>query len=137
MIYITRKVAFCAAHRLHNPELSDEENIRIYGKCNNPDGHGHNYVMEVTVKGRVSDKTGMVIDLKDLKKIITEKIIDRIDHKHLNCDVDFMRDIIPTAENIVMQIWKILRDELLKNNAELYELKLFETDNNIVVYRGE
>lgn len=137
MIYITRRATFSAAHRLHNPELSDEENVSIYGECNNPDGHGHNYVLEVTVKGEVPGKTGMVIDLKELKKIIAKNIVNRVDHKYLNSDVDFMRDIIPTAENLVIEFWKILKKVLSKTNAELYELKLFETDNNIVIYRGE
>lgn len=137
MLYITRRVVFSAAHRLHNPALSDEENKNIYGECNNPDGHGHNYVLEVTVRGNISNKTGMLIDLKDLKKIITEKVINKVDHKYLNYDVDFMRDIIPTAENIVIQFWKILKEVLSKENAELYELRLYETDNNIVIYRGE
>ena len=137
MLYITRKVTFSAAHRLHNLKLSDKENKNIFGECNNPNGHGHNYVLEVTVRGNVPDKTGMVIDLKDLKKIITENIIEKVDHKYLNKDVDFMTDIIPTAENLVIQFWKILKEVLLENNAELYELKLYETENNIVVYRGE
>lgn len=137
MLYITRKVNFSAAHRLHNPKLSDEENRAIYGECNNPNGHGHNYVLEVTVRGNVPDKTGMVIDLKDLKKIITENVIKKVDHKYLNHDVDFMKDIIPTAENLIMQFWEILKEILAEKNTELYELKLYETDNNIVVYRGE
>lgn len=137
MLYITRKVTFSAAHRLHNPKLSDMENKNIYGECNNPNGHGHNYVLEVTVRGNVPDKTGMVIDLKDLKKIITQNVIEKVDHKFLNSDVDFMHDIIPTAENLVVQFWKILKKVLSENNAELYELKLYETDNNIVVYKGE
>tara|TARA_B100000959_G_scaffold243570_1_gene266921 strand:+ start:535 stop:948 length:414 start_codon:yes stop_codon:yes gene_type:complete len=137
MLYITRKVTFSAAHRLHNLKLSDKENKNIFGECNNPNGHGHNYVLEVTVRGNVPDKTGMVIDLKDLKIIITENIVEKVDHKYLNKDVDFMTDIIPTAENLVIQFWKILQEVLLENNAELYELKLYETENNIVVYRGE
>ena len=137
MLYITRKVTFSAAHRLHNPELSDDENKNIYGECNNPNGHGHNYTLEVTVKGKIPKKTGMIIDLKDLKKIITENIIEKVDHKFLNYDVPFMQNIIPTAENLVVEFWKILEGVLLENNAELYELKLYETDNNIVIYRGD
>ena len=137
MLYITRKVTFSAAHRLHNSELSDDENKNIYGECNNPNGHGHNYTLEVTVKGKIPKKTGMIIDLKDLKKIITENIVDKVDHKFLNYDVPFMQNIIPTAENLVAEFWKILEGVLLENNAELYELKLYETDNNIVIYRGD
>ena len=137
MLYLTRKVSFCAAHRLHNPELSDGENREIFGECNNPDGHGHNYTLEVTVRGKKSDKYGMVIDLKALKKIIHENIYEKVDHKYLNNDVDFMRDIIPTAENLVMQFWAILKEALSEEKADLYELKLYETDNNIAIYRGE
>ncbi len=137
MLYLTRKVFFSAAHRLHNPVLSEEENKSLYGECNNPDGHGHNYTLEVTVRGKISDKSGMVIDLKVLKKIITEEIVKKVDHKYLNFDVDFMHDIIPTAENIVIQFWKILKKALSEQDAELYTLKLYETDNNIVVYKGE
>lgn len=137
MLYITRKANFSSAHRLHNPKLSDEENRVIYGECNNPNGHGHNYVLEVTVRGNVPEKTGMVIDLKDLKKIITESIVKKVDHKFINHDVDFMRDIIPTAENLIMKFWEILQEVLSEKNTELYELKLYETNNNIVVYRGE
>jgi len=137
MLYLTRKVSFCSAHRLHNTTLSDEENRKIYGKCNNPDGHGHNYTLEVTVRGKISDKNGMVIDLKILKKIITEKILTKVDHKYLNNDVDFFKNIIPTAENIVTQFWKILKEALTEEKAELYELKLYETENNIAIYRGE
>ena len=137
MLYITRKVTFSAAHRLHNPELSDDENKNIYGECNNPNGHGHNYTLEVTVKGKIPKKTGMIIDLKDLKKIITENIVDKVDHKFLNYDVPFMQNIIPTAENLVVEFWKILKEVLLENNTDLYELKLYETDNNIVIYRGD
>ncbi len=137
MLYLTRKVSFCSAHRLHNPALSDEENRKIYGECNNPDGHGHNYTLEVTVRGKMSDKNGMVIDLKILKKIITEKILTKVDHKYLNYDVDFFKNVIPTAENIVTQFWRILKEALTEEKAELYELKLFETENNIAIYRGE
>ncbi len=137
MLYLTRKVSFSSAHRLHNPALSDEENRKIYGECNNPDGHGHNYTLEVTVRGKISDKNGMVIDLKILKKIITEKILTKVDHKYLNYDVDFFKNIIPTAENIVTQFWKILKEALTEEKVELYELKLYETENNIAIYRGE
>ena len=137
MLYLTRKASFCAAHRLHNPALSDEENFEIYGKCNNPDGHGHNYTLEVTVRGKMSDKNGMVIDLKILKNIIAEKILTKVDHKYLNYDVDFFQNIIPKAENMVTQFWKILEEALSEEKAELYELKLYETDNNIATYRGE
>lgn len=137
MLYLSRKVSFSAAHRLHNPVLSDADNRKMYGECNHPDGHGHNYTLEVTVRGNMSDKSGMVIDLKILKKIITEKIVKKVDHKYLNFDVDFMRHVIPTAENMVIRFWQILKEALSGEKAELYELKLYETDNNVVVYKGE
>ena len=94
MIYITRRLEFCASHRLYNPEFSDEKNERIFGLCNNPNGHGHNYVLEVTVKGEVDPQTGMVLDLKALKKLINEEIINKVDHKNLNVDVDFLKEVI-------------------------------------------
>ena len=135
MIYVTRKMYFSASHRLHSNKLDDEENQRTYGICNNPGGHGHNYIVEVTVRGEPNPSTGMVIDLKELKDIIQKEIIINVDHKHLSFDVDFLRDIIPTAENICIAFWNILKDKI--PNGELYEIKLFETENNYVTYRGE
>src|SRR5262245_6506509 len=99
MVSITRRVEFCASHRLFNPKFSDEKNDALYGRCNNPNGHGHNYVLEVTVAGEVDPETGMVMDLKELKKVLDREIIDRVDHKNLNMDVDFLKGVIPTAEN--------------------------------------
>ena len=108
MIYITRRLEFCASHRLFNPDFSDEKNESTFGLCNNPNGHGHNYVLEVTVKGEVDPETGMVLDLKALKKLINEEIINKVAHKNLNVDVDFLKAVIPTAENIAIHIWNIL-----------------------------
>ncbi|HIE80842.1 MAG TPA: 6-carboxytetrahydropterin synthase, partial [Nitrospinaceae bacterium] len=102
MIYITRRLEFCASHRLFNPAFSDEKNAATFGLCNNPNGHGHNYVLEVTVKGEVDPETGMVLDLKTLKKLINEEIVDKVDHKNLNVDVEFLKNVIPTAENIAI-----------------------------------
>lgn len=135
MIYITRKEHFSASHRLYNPNWSDERNWETYGKCNNPNGHGHNYDIEVTVAGVPPAETGMVIDLKKLSDIITEEIVERVDHKHLNLDVDFLRGIIPTAENMAVAFWKILEKKLPA--GKLYSIKLYESDNNFVEYRGE
>lgn len=135
LVYVTRRMHFSAAHRLHTDLLSEAENESIYGLCNNPLGHGHNYELEITIKGEADPKTGMVIDLKDLKDIVQRVIIDRVDHKHLNFDVDFMRGIVPTAENIVVAFWRQLVDHI--PNGELYELKLYETPRNIAIYRGE
>jgi 6-pyruvoyltetrahydropterin/6-carboxytetrahydropterin synthase len=135
MVYVTRKAYFCAAHRLFNPEWSDAENNRIFGKCNNPNGHGHNYTVEVTVAGVVPKESGMVIDLKVLADIMENEIVDRVDHKHLNHDVDFMRGIIPTAENIAIAFWKILLPKI--TSGRLHAIRLCESENNIVEYRGE
>ena len=134
MIYITRKLEFCASHRLFNPEFSDEENEATFGLCNNPNGHGHNYVLEVTVRGEVDPKTGMVLDLKSLKKLITLEIIDKVDHKNLNVDVDFLKGTIPTAENVAIKFWNILAPKI--KAGTLHKLKLYESERNYVVYKG-
>lgn len=134
MVYVTRRAQFSAAHRLHNPKFCEDENKRIYDKCNNPSGHGHNYDVEVTVSGEPDPETGMVIDLKVLKRLLQEYVIDELDHKHLNYDVEFMRDVIPTAENIAMKIWERLEPHI--ENGKLYSVKLYESQNNFVDYRG-
>jgi len=134
MIYITRRLEFCASHRLFNPGFSDKENEEIFGLCNNPNGHGHNYVLEVTVKGNINPDTGMVLDLKRLKKLINQEIVDKVDHKNFNMDVDFMKSVIPTAENIAIKFWNILEPKI--DNGALHELKLYESERNYVVYRG-
>ena len=135
MVYVTRKAGFSASHRLYNPAWSDEKNSIVFGKCNNPNGHGHNYEIEVTVAGEPGPDTGMVIDLKTLADIIDRVLIERVDHKHMNIDVDFMRGVIPTAENIAMRFWKILQPEI--REGKLVSIKLFESDNNFVEFRGE
>ena len=135
MVLVTRKVHFSASHRLFNPELSDEQNEAIFGICNNPMGHGHNYELEVTVRGEVSPKTGMVIDLKKLHDILLHEIVSRVDLKHLNYDVDFLQGVVPTAENLARKFWEILNGKI--ETGELYEIKLYESANNFVTYRGE
>ncbi|MEW6004170.1 MAG: 6-carboxytetrahydropterin synthase [Stygiobacter sp.] len=135
MIYVTRREVFSASHRLFNPELSDEENEIIFDKCNNYNGHGHNYVLEVVVAGDVNPITGYVIDLKKLKKIIIENVIKKVDHKNLNLDVDFLKGKIPTAENIAIGIWDQLENKI--EEGELYSVKLYETENNYVEYKGK
>lgn len=134
-IYVTRKSHFAAAHRLFNPNFSDEKNNEVYGMCNNPLYHGHNYVLEVTVCGEPDPETGYLIDLKQLKKIIEEKIIQHVDHKNLNLEVDFLKGIIPTAENLAIAFWKQLETEIPK--GKLYSIKIYESERNIVEYRGE
>jgi 6-pyruvoyltetrahydropterin/6-carboxytetrahydropterin synthase len=135
MVYITRIEKFSASHRLYNPNLSEEENFNIYGKCANKNGHGHNYTLEITLKGEIDPKTGYLFDLSLLKKIIKQHIIDKVDHKHLNYDVDFLQNIIPTTENLAVAFWQILSQHLPKNL--LYSVKVYETENNIAEYRGE
>ena len=135
LVYLTRRMHFNAAHRLHAESLDSESNEKIYGPCNNPMGHGHNYELEITIRGEPDPITGMVIDLKDLKDVVQREIIDRVDHKHLNHDVDFMRGIVPTAENLVTVFWNILKDAI--PGGVLFELVLYETPRNIVRYRGE
>ncbi|MEP7235274.1 MAG: 6-carboxytetrahydropterin synthase [Ignavibacteriota bacterium] len=135
MIYVTRKAHFSAAHRLYNPTFSSERNEATFDKCNNPMGHGHNYTLEVTVAGVPDPLTGYVIDLKKLASIVDEFIIDKVDHKHLNYDVPELRGIIPTAENIALVFWQLLLPKI--NEGKLHSLKVFESDNNFVEYRGE
>jgi len=131
-VYLTVSMHFSAAHRLYNPGLSEEENIKIYGNCSNPSGHGHNYKLYVTVYGEPDANTGMVIDLQELKRIISEKVIMKVDHKNLNVDVDFLRGVNPTAENLIRKFWEVLKPEL---PDLLYELILYETDKQWVSYR--
>lgn len=133
--YLMRRATFSASHRLHSPELSELENKNIFGKCNNPHGHGHNYVLEVTVRGEIDPRTGMIINLTDLKKAMDEQIIDLVDHKHLNLDVPLFTEIIPTAENMAVVFWKLLEQALPQ--GLLYEVRLHETENNLAIYRGE
>ena len=135
MLYVTRREVFSSAHRLHNEELSDEENFEIFGKCNSANGHGHTYVLEVVVAGNIDSKTGYVIDLKQLKNIIKDNIIKKVDHKNLNYDVDFLEGINPTTENVIVAFWKELENKI--PNGKLYSLKLYETENNYVEYKGE
>lgn len=135
MVYITKRANFSAAHRLHNPNLSDEVNREVYDKCNNYWGHGHNYVIEVTICGIPNPDTGYLIDLKQLKNIINENIISKVDHKHLNYDVDFFKGIITSLENMAAIFWKQLADKLPA--GKLFKIKLWETENNSVEYYGE
>lgn len=135
MLYVTRKMHFSAAHRLYNPNFSDAKNEEVFDKCNNFYGHGHNYYLEVTVSGKPNPETGYVIDLKKLKKIINENIIEKVDHKHLNFDVDFLKDIIPTVENLAIQFWKILYPKI--KEGRLHCIKLYESDTSYVEYYGD
>lgn len=134
MIYVTRRATFSASHRLHNPALSDERNLELFDKCANLGGHGHNYILEVTVAGDAGKETGYVIDLKKIKRILKEEILEKVDHKNLNHDVAFLKGVIPTAENIVKAFWDILASKITE--GKLYSIRLQETENNSVEYRG-
>ena len=134
-MYMTRREVFSASHRLWNPSLTVEQNIELYDKCANANGHGHNFILEVTVSGDIQEQTGYVFDLKKLKQIIRTEIISKVDHKHLNYDVEFLKEVIPTAENIVRVFWNVLDVKL--TNVKLTSIRLHETENNIVEYRGE
>jgi 6-pyruvoyltetrahydropterin/6-carboxytetrahydropterin synthase len=125
MVYLTRKLDFSASHVYHNPALSAEENKRIFGKCNNAHGHGHNYTLEVTVAGEPDPVTGMVLDLKGLKSILEQEITQRMDHRFLNYEVAELRDQIPTCENIVRVIWNLLEPKI--KQGRLHKVRLYET----------
>ena len=135
MVYVTRRESFSSAHRLNNLNLSDEENKAIFGKCNNSNGHGHNYVIEVVVAGEIDPVTGYVFDLKKLKEIMNENIIAKVDHKNLDLDVDFLKGIISTTENLAVAFWKQLADKIPA--GKLHSVKLYETENNYIEYKGE
>jgi 6-pyruvoyltetrahydropterin/6-carboxytetrahydropterin synthase len=137
MIYVTRRENFNAAHKLHRPEWSDEKNIEVFGKCANTNWHGHNFNLFVTVKGEPSEVTGFVIDLKVLSNIIKEYVTEKLDHKNLNLDVDFMKGIMPSTENLAIRIWQQLDPVIKSHNCLLHSIKLHETENNSVEYYGE
>jgi 6-pyruvoyltetrahydropterin/6-carboxytetrahydropterin synthase len=134
MIYVTRRAEFSASHFYHNPDLSPEENRRLFGKCNNPHGHGHNYTLEVTVAGEVDPVTGMVMDLKDLKKLLEAEVLEQMDHKFLNKEVPVFSTKIPTTENIAVEIWKMLQPKL--RLGRLHRIRLYETPDLYVEYLG-
>ena len=137
MIFVTRKAHFNAAHRLHNADKSEEWNRTTFGKCNLPNWHGHNYVIEVTVCGEPDPETGYVIDLGKLKTIIKDKVLDPCDHKNLNIDVPFLKGIIPTAENLVHSFYEQLRADVeaaCSKGGKLYNVKLYETERNMAEY---
>ena len=134
-VTVCRKAHFNAAHRLHNPEWSDEKNRTVFGKCNNPNYHGHNYDLIVKVRGEIDPASGYVIDMKELKEIIHTEVTDRFDHKNLNLDVEEFKDLNPTAENIVVVIWNRLRARI-RTSLDL-NVVLYETERNFVEFNGE
>ena len=135
MVYLTRKCEFSAAHYYHNPGLSPEENQRLFGKCNNPHGHGHNYTLEVTVKGQVDPRSGFVVDLKQLKDVLEREVLSALDHRFLNQEVPEFRDRIPTTENLAIAIWRRLQGKL--KVAKLHRVRLYETHDLFVDFYGE
>jgi 6-pyruvoyltetrahydropterin/6-carboxytetrahydropterin synthase len=135
MVYLTRKAEFSASHYYHNPEFTPEENQRIFGKCNNPNGHGHNYTLEVTVKGAVDPKSGFVVDLKQLKDVMSREVLDALDHRFLNKEVpEFFRKI-PTTENLAIAIWKRLENQI--EGARLHRVRVYEMPDLFSDYYGE
>jgi len=133
-VTVTRRLRFNAAHRVFNPAFSDAENQSTFGKCNNPNWHGHNYILDVSVGGAIDENTGYVLDLGHLKQIVEREVVDVVDHRNLNVDVAFMSGRIPTAENMVVAFWEILQPAVAP--AHLTRLVLWETDNNYVEYTG-
>jgi 6-pyruvoyltetrahydropterin/6-carboxytetrahydropterin synthase len=136
MIYLTRRERFCAAHRMFRKEWSDEENQRIFGKCSNPNWHGHNYTMWVTIKGEPSEEHGFVMNINILKQIILDNIINKIDHKNINLEVGFMKGKIATTESLAVAIWNELNPLIVKAGANLHCVKIEETENNSIEYYG-
>ena len=135
LVYLTRRITFCASHRLHSQELSEQQNQEVFDKCNNLNGHGHNYILFVTIKGIPDPITGMIMNLVELKNILDKEIIEKFDHKHLNKDTKEFQELNPTAENMVIVFWKLLIKKL--PTEMLHEVKLYETENNIAIYKGE
>jgi len=134
MIYLTRKAEFSASHYYHNPDLSPEENKRLFGKCNNPHGHGHNYTVEVTVAGEIDPVTGMVIDIKDLKRLLETEVLQVMDHRLLNREVPVFEHVIPTTENLAIEIWQRLEGKLTV--ARLHRIRVYENPDLFADYYG-
>lgn len=135
MIYLTRRVEFSASHYYHNPQWSGEENRRVFGKCNNPQGHGHNYVLEVTVKGEADPATGMVLNLRDLKKLLETEVLEAMDHKFLNTEVPAFAASIPTTENIAIEVWRRLAPKIAM--GKLHRVRIYETQDLYADYYGD
>lgn len=137
MVFLTRRERFNAAHRLFKPEWTNDQNFEVFGKCSNPNWHGHNYEIFVTIKGEPNPETGFVINLKQLSKIVRTKITEQADHKNLNLEVPFMKNRIPTSENIAIAIWEEIEEDIIKLNCSLHSVKVVETENNSVEYFGK
>lgn len=138
MVFLSRQEHFNAAHKLYNPNWSEEKNVEVFGPCANANWHGHNFDMIVTVKGDPNPETGFVVDLKQLSQLIRKEVVDKLDHKNLNLDVEFMKGKMASTENLVIEIWKILQSKLpeISDTAQLHCIKLYETPRNFVEYYG-
>ncbi len=136
MVYITRREYFNAAHKLYNSAWSESKNLEVFGKCSNPNWHGHNYTLYVTVKGNPNPDTGFIVNLVDVSRITKELVIDKMDHRNLNLDVDFMKNIMPSTENVAIAIWNQLEPAIKNLGSQLHCIKICETENNFVEYFG-
>lgn len=137
MIFITRRERFNAAHRLFREDFTDEQNFNVFGKCSNPNWHGHNYELFVTLKGEVNKQTGFLVNLKRLSNIIRDKVINELDHKNINIEVKFMEGKLATTENLAVAIWEELQQPIRELGADLHCVKVVETENNFVEYYGD
>ena len=136
MIYITRRERFNAAHRLFREDFTDEQNFAVFGKCSNPNWHGHNYELFVTVKGDINKQTGFLVNLKNLSALIRDKVVQQIDHKNINLEVPFMSGKLASTENLAVGIWEELATHIIELGAELHCIKITESENNFVEYYG-
>lgn len=138
VVYVSRKEHFNAAHKLYNPTWTKEKNMEVFGPCANDNWHGHNFDLIVTVKGEPDPETGFVVDLKRLSTLIRKEVIDKLDHKNINLDVDFMQGKLASCENLIVEIWKILESKLplITNSGKLHRIRLYETPRNYVEYLG-
>ncbi len=136
MIYITRRERFNAAHRLFREDFTDEQNLEVFGKCSNPNWHGHNYELYITVKGDINKQTGFLVNLKRLSKIIRMHVIDKLDHKNINLEVDFMQGKLASTEILAVGIWHELEPFIQELDAELHCVKVVESENNYVEFYG-
>ena len=137
MIYITRRERFNAAHRLFRDDFTEEQNFEVFGKCSNPNWHGHNYELFVTAKGEINKETGFLLNLKRLSKIIRKHVIEKIDHKNINLEVEFMKDKLASTENLAVGIWNELAPHIKALSAELHCVKVAESENNFAEYFGD
>ncbi|HAQ65631.1 MAG TPA: 6-pyruvoyl tetrahydrobiopterin synthase [Bacteroidales bacterium] len=136
MIYITRRERFNAAHRLFKPDFTDDQNLKLFGKCSNPNWHGHNYDLHVTIKGEVNPETGFLVNLSSLSSIIRKQVIDKLDHRNINLDVDFMQGKYASTEMLAISIWEQLEPEVKKLGALLHRIRVQESENNYVEFFG-